>query len=153
MKLTKHELVEYFYANRKVFHKIISHFKLSSDDVIHDCVLKILDSKTEIYDLYNGHLTNYLKRLVRNCCINLVRKEREMVDIEKIELVENEIEYCELYDIISKSSLSEFKKQVIYEHFWKDQTYKQIGKNLNISDGTLKSAFCRSKDELKLLLS
>jgi len=152
MTLDKNELVEYFYENRKLFYKYIIRFKLDPDDVIHDCVLRILRSKTEIYELYNGQRINYLTRLVRNRCITLQNKEQRYTELNGYDVIEEQEEYSDALDMVNKSRLSDIKKKVIYGHFWKDLTYTELGKELNISDGTLKSAFCRSKKELKILL-
>lgn len=151
MKLEKNELVEYFYANRKLFRKYITKFGLDADDVVQDCCLKILESSTDVYELYNGQRVNYLYRLVRNCCINTHRKEQRYTEFNGYDIIDEEKDFPEMLDVVNKSHLSDIKKKVIYGHFWKDLTYKQLGKELNISDGTLKSSFCRSKKELKVL--
>ena len=132
-----------------LFYKYITRFKLDPDDIIHDCVLKILSSKTEIYELYNGQRINYLTRLVRNCCINSQQREQRYTELNGYDIIEDQVEYSDALDVLNNSHLSKIKKQVIYGHFWKDLTYTQMSKDMNVSDNTLKSAFYRSKEELK----
>ena len=151
MTLDKKELVEYFFANRHLFCNGITRFGLNPDDVIQECCLRILDSKAQVYEIYNGQRINYLRSLVRNCCINLNKRKQLFTPLNGYDVIEEEKPYPELLEIVNKSCMSDIKKKVIYGHFWRDLTYKQLSKEMNISDGTLKSSFCRSKKELKLL--
>lgn len=152
MILDKKELVEYFYANRQLFNGFISRFGLESDDIIQDCCLKILESDREYYNLYNGQRENYLKRFVGNHCKDIIKKHKKTIGLSGIDIKEDDVDYTGFLDVVNNSHLSLIRKQVIYNRFWRDLTYKQSGEELNVNECTLKSAFRRSKNELKLLL-
>jgi RNA polymerase sigma factor (sigma-70 family) len=152
MTLNKNELIDYFYTNRKLFYKYITKFGLDPDDVIHDCCLKLLESKTNIIIISKGDKLNYLYGFIKNNCISSHKKEKRYTELNGYDIMEEEKEVSELQDIVNRSRLSEFKKKVIIGHFGRDLTYKTLGEELHINVATLKSAFHRSKDELKLLL-
>jgi DNA-directed RNA polymerase specialized sigma24 family protein len=151
MKLDKNELVEYFYENRKLFTRSIARYGLDPGDIIHDCVLRILESRTDVYELYNGQRINYLRRLVKNCCITQLKREQRYTDLNGLDISDEEVNYPDMLNAVNGSHLSDIKKKIILGHFWRDLTYKQLGEEMNVSDGTLKSIFCRNKDEFKIL--
>lgn len=151
MTLDKQELVTYFYQNRKLFTKSIARYSLEPEDIIHDCVLRILESKTEIYELYNGQRVNYLRRLVKNCCITQLKREQRYVPINGLDISDEEVSYPDMLNVVKSSNLSEMKKKILLGHFWRDLTYKQLAEEMHVSDGTLKSIFCRNKEEFKVL--
>jgi DNA-directed RNA polymerase specialized sigma24 family protein len=56
-----------------------------------------------------------------------------------------------MLNAVNNSHMSDMKKKIILGHFWRDLTYKQLAEEMNMSDGTLKSIFCRNKEEFKAL--
>ena len=151
MTLDKDELVDYFYKNKRLFTKSIAHYNLDPDDIVHDCVLRILESKTQVYELYNGQRVNYLRRLVKNCCITQLKREQRYCDLNGLDISDEEVSYPDMLNAVNSSNMSDMKKKILLGHFWRDLTYKQLAEEMNMSDGTLKSIFCRNKEEFKAL--
>ncbi len=124
-------------------------------DAVHDAFTKVL-RKPEAYNANNGPLTPWFLRVVRNHCIDLIRRRRPGdVDVEELSepgpgperLLETAQRDRELQ--LALTRLSDTQRQIIVLRDYMDLSYAEIGGVLEIAPGTVMSRLHRARLALK----
>ena len=128
-------------------------------DAVHDAYAKAL-RKPDAYDANNGPLTPWFLRVVRNQCIDLIRRRRPgNVDVEELSEPgpgpENslEIEQRDQELLRALANLSAGQRQIIVLRDYLDLSYAEIADVLEIAQGTVMSRLHRARLALKEKLS
>ncbi|MEE9438102.1 MAG: RNA polymerase sigma factor [Saprospiraceae bacterium] len=125
--------------------------------IINDGFLKVF-KKIDTYN-YSGSFEGWVRRLVFNSLSDYFRKENKYLkfmifndeDIDKGYEPAQELYY---QDIIKLTDFLPSKtKKVFYKYAIEGYTHKDIGKTLNISEGTSKWHLSEARKKLKELLS
>jgi RNA polymerase sigma-70 factor (ECF subfamily) len=124
-------------------------------DAVHDVLAKVL-KKPQAYQAGNGPLKPWFLRVLRNHCIDLIRRRRpsdNTVD-ELIEpgsgpevLLENEQRDLNLQ--LSLANLSDGLREIIVLRDYMDLSYAEIADTLEIAPGTVMSRLHRARLALK----
>jgi RNA polymerase sigma-70 factor (ECF subfamily) len=112
--------------------------------------------KPDAYDANNGPLTPWFLRVVRNHCIDLIRRRRPG-DVAVEELNETgpgpekslEIAQRDQELQIALANLSSGQRQIIVLRDYMDLSYAEIADVLEIAQGTVMSRLHRSRMALK----
>ena len=124
-------------------------------DAVHDAFAKVL-MKPAAYDVGKGPLKPWFLRLVRNRCIDMIRRRRTgSVDIDELKSPgadpERSLEISqrdqELRDALAK--LSAEYRQIIVLRDYMDLSYIEITAVLEIAKGTVMSRLHRARMALK----
>ena len=124
-------------------------------DAVHDSFLKVL-RQPDAYQSGYGPLTPWFLRVVRNHCIDLIRRRRPqdgdldaLVDPtpgpeKKLEIAQRD---SELRSALEK--LSDAQRQIIVLRDYMDLAYSEIAQALDIAPGTVMSRLHRARMALK----
>jgi len=113
-----------------------------------------------------GNITAWVRRVVTNEIINLLRKRtldtNKDVDVEKVNVTdepiekENEIEYMGKYsskDIKNAiENLADGYKFIFIRYYYSGKSHKEIADELGISEGTSRSQLSKAKTHVKKYL-
>jgi RNA polymerase sigma-70 factor (ECF subfamily) len=124
-------------------------------DAVHDAFVKVL-KKPEAYKPGNGPLTPWFLRVVRNHCIDMIRRRRPgTVAIDELrdprpgpeaslEIVQRDLDLQK-----ALATLSADKRQIIVLRDYMDLSYAEIADVLEIAHGTVMSRLHRARLALK----
>ena len=124
-------------------------------DAVHDAFEKVF-RKPEAYDVNKGPLTPWFLRVVRNQCLDLIRKRRPVDDAvdelsdsapgpeASLEMIQRD---QELQDALAK--LSGGQREIIVLRDYMDLSYAEIAAVLEIAQGTVMSRLHRARMALK----
>jgi RNA polymerase sigma-70 factor (ECF subfamily) len=124
-------------------------------DAVHDAFAKVL-MNPGAYDVGKGPLKPWFMRLVRNRCIDMIRRRRTgSVDVDELKSPgtgpERSLEISqrdqELRDALAK--LSAQYRQIIVLRDYMDLSYIEIATVLEIAQGTVMSRLHRARMSLK----
>jgi len=126
-----------------------------AEDAVHDAYIKVL-RKPAAYDANNGPLTPWFLRVVRNHCIDMIRRRRP-TGVDSGELSDpgpgpqSTLEISqrdqELHSALEK--LSADQRQIIVLRDYMDLSYAGIADVLEIAQGTVMSRLHRARLALK----
>jgi RNA polymerase sigma-70 factor (ECF subfamily) len=124
-------------------------------DAVHDAFVKVL-RKPEAYKASNGPLTPWFLRVVRNHCIDMIRRRRHgTVEVDELrdprpgpegslEIAQRDMELHK-----ALATLSSEQKQIIVLRDYMDLSYAEIADILEIAKGTVMSRLHRARLALK----
>ena len=124
-------------------------------DAVHDAFAVALE-KPQAFDAKKGALKPWFLRVVRNRCIDMLRRRRgaslpveELVDSGATP--EDALADCQRRDIIQRAlqSIPAGKREMIVLRDYLDLSYAEIADVLNIAPGTVMSRLHRSRLALK----
>ena len=124
-------------------------------DAVHDAFAKAL-GKPAAYDAQKGSLKPWFLRVVRNSCIDLIRRRRPgESDVEELRdpgagpesLLEATQRDQELKRALAK--LSDDQRQIVVLRDYMDLSYAEIADVLEIASGTVMSRLHRARMALK----
>ena len=124
-------------------------------DAVHDAFVKAL-GKPDAYNPNTGPLTPWFLRVVRNHCIDLIRRRRPAYeDVDQLSdpepgplcSLETAERDQELRSALAK--LSNEQRQIIVLRDYMDLSYAEIGAVLDIVQGTVMSRLHRARMALK----
>lgn len=158
------DLVEkIFKQNKNKFYNIaLSYLKSDANakDAVSESMIKIMNNVNKIAKLSCPQLNAFCVTIVRNTCIDMLRKENKILLLDKDELEQkmDETQYFEenthnieqLFSIVNK--LSEEEKKLIYLRFGMEKGFKEIATILNISEETAKKRGQRVLAKLKVMM-
>ena len=130
-----------------------------AEDAVHDAFVKVF-KKPDAYDANKGPLTPWFLRMVRNHCIDLIRRRRPVdnnIDILTDNtpgpegLLEAAQRDHELHLALTK--LSAGQRQIIVLRDYMDLGYAEIADVLEVAEGTVMSRLHRARMALKEELS
>ena len=124
-------------------------------DAVHDAYLKVLE-KPEAYKAEIGPLAPWFLRVVRNRCIDMIRRRRPgTVEVDKLSHPgpdpEIAIESAQRDDglKLALSRLPETQREMIVLRDYLDLSYAEIAAVLDIAQGTVMSRLHRARMALK----
>jgi RNA polymerase sigma-70 factor (ECF subfamily) len=124
-------------------------------DAVHDAFAKAL-RKPEAYDANNGPLKPWFLRVVRNHCIDLIRRRRPAgVDVDELSdpgpgpEISLEIAQRDRELQLALAKLSAGQRQIIVLRDYMDLNYAEIANVLEIAQGTVMSRLHRARLALK----
>ncbi len=124
-------------------------------DAVHDSFAKVLN-KPDAYDANSGPLKPWFLRVVRNRCIDLIRRRRP-VSTDETELIEPDagpelkLEISQRNQELQTAlaSLCDWQRQIIVLRDYMDLSYAQIATVQDIAKGTVMSRLHRARMALK----
>ncbi len=128
-------------------------------DAVHDAIVKVL-KKPDAYNANNGPLKPWFMRVVRNRCIDLIRRRRpDGADVN--ELCESAPGPAGVLEIAQRdqalqlalSKLSSAQRQIIVLRDYLDLSYAEIAEIQEIAQGTVMSRLHRARLALKMELN
>lgn len=128
-------------------------------DVVQDAIVKTL-RRTGGYDRRNGPLAPWFLRVVRNACIDLIRRRRPVdPDVDALsapgpgpqEMLESSQRDRALHAALAR--LSPEQRQIIVLRDYMDLSYAEIAGVLDIPQGTVMSKLHRARTALREELS
>ncbi len=158
------DLVEkIFRENKNKFYNIAySYLKsdASAKDAVSESMIKIIKNIHKLVQLSCPQLNAFCVTIVKNTCIDLLRKEKKVLVLDDNELQQkvNEVNYHEPTNhhfddlLIAVKKLSEEERKFIYLRFGLDKTFKEIAIILNISEDAAKKRGQRTLTKLKKML-
>lgn len=124
-------------------------------DAVHDAFVKVLN-QPGAYNSKNGPLTPWFLRIVRNHCIDLIRRRRPgSVDVETLQDhapgPEGVTEIAQRDHQLQRAlaGLSDEQRQIIVLRDYMDLSYAEISQVLDIAQGTVMSRLHRARFALK----
>jgi RNA polymerase sigma-70 factor (ECF subfamily) len=124
-------------------------------DAVHDAFVKVL-KKPGAYDAGNGPLTPWFLRVVRNQCIDLIRRRRpanadvdELVDPRPGPEDSTSTAQRDQQLQLALSQLSARQRQIIVLRDYMDLSYAEIADVLEVAQGTVMSQLHRARLALR----
>lgn len=128
-----------------------------SEDAVHDAFINIAKSLDNISDAVSLRTKGYVVIIVRNICLNILKKQKQIVEIEDFD--ENiSYDLCLEDEVLSKLSfdsiieqimeLPEIYKDVLYLSYVEDLSVQEISELFNIPDETVKKRLQRGRKKL-----
>jgi RNA polymerase sigma-70 factor (ECF subfamily) len=126
-----------------------------AQDAVHDAFLKVL-GKPEAYDAGSGPLRAWFMRVVRNHCIDLIRRRRPATDdVERLSdfrpdpqaILETTQRDQQLHRALAR--LNNGQRQIIVLRDYMDLSYAEIALTLDIAQGTVMSRLHRARLALR----
>ena len=126
-----------------------------ASDAVHDSIIKAL-KKPNAYDASTGPLTPWFLRVVRNHCIDMIRRRRPG-DVDVVELSdpgpgpEGLLETAQRDQALQHalSGLSAGQREIIVLRDYMDLSYAEIAEILKVAPGTVMSRLHRARMALK----
>jgi RNA polymerase sigma-70 factor (ECF subfamily) len=127
-----------------------------AQDAVHDAFTTVLD-KPAAYDARKGPLKPWFLRVVRNRCIDMLRRRRESSSMPVDELAtptrtpEEALEASQLSSRVERAlaTLSAERREIVVLRDYLDLSYAEIAKVLDIAPGTVMSRLHRARLALK----
>lgn len=127
-------------------------------DAVHDSFASVL-SRPDAYNANKGPLKPWFFRVVRNRCLDMIRRRRDSTDqvselIDPAPNPEQRVADDQRSARIAGglASLSQDKREVVVLRDFLDLSYAEIANILNIAPGTVMSRIHRARVELKEVL-
>ncbi len=124
-------------------------------DAVHDVFAKVL-RKPHVYNADKGPFTPWFLRVVRNHCIDLIRRRHPGgVDVETLSdpgpgpQTSLEIAQRDQALQLALTKLPDLQRQIIVLRDYMDLSYAEIASVLNIAQGTVMSRLHRARMALK----
>lgn len=124
-------------------------------DAVHDAFAKVLRAP-EAYDSANGALKPWFLRVVRNRCIDLIRRRRPADDIvdelsDQAPGPDAVLEIAQRDRVLQQAlrSLSSGQREIIVLRDYMDLSYAEIAEVQEIAQGTVMSRLHRARMALK----
>jgi RNA polymerase sigma-70 factor (ECF subfamily) len=146
--------------NRNRFYKLAyawSGDAMLADDLVQDATRKALCSFDSLKD--DTKLKAWTCQIMLNCFRDWIRRRKDTVDIEDVNLISSSDPFSELGSRDTSRlvrhcirQLSENHRNVITLVDLMDFSYEEVSLSLNIPVGTVMSRLCRGRAQLKTLL-
>ena len=153
----KFEQVYKEYKKRMLFIAVkILHDQYEAEDAVHNAFIGIAKNIHMIHDVHSKDTFSYVIKAANNAALNLLSKKKTIVensdnifikdlnDEEFFEVVEIRESYNEVLEIIK--NMDPLYRDVLFLHYVKDMTAKEIGKLLNRKSGTVTQQIVRGKN-------
>jgi RNA polymerase sigma-70 factor (ECF subfamily) len=143
--------------------KVTGYNHTLAEDAVHNAFLSIIISKDRYLSIDSNKFQRLAFTIVRNKCIDLLRKEKPYVDItmdmletflesnEKtvVEQVMLQSEYDKIREYLMH--IDETSKQVLIMKYVFGMSYKEIGKKLNMTSKHVDTRILRAKGKIRKL--
>lgn len=126
-----------------------------AEDVVQDCFIKSFQKIHQLND--DASLGAWLKRIVVNKSLDVLREQKNIVWIDETLILETEIEIGndEIENDISiefiKESIQQLKEKysiILVLYLIEDYNHREIAEMLNIKESTVRNQYKRGKDQL-----
>lgn len=130
-----------------------------AEDVVQECFIKAFQKIHQLDN--NANLGSWLKRIVVNKSLDIVRKNKgvdfvnESLIVERTEEVKEDVDEQKLsVELIKKgiNTLSEKYRIILNLYLIEDYNHKEISKILNLKESTVRNQYKRGKDKLLLMI-
>jgi RNA polymerase sigma-70 factor (ECF subfamily) len=128
-----------------------------AEDAVHDAFIKIAKSMDNISEVNSARTKGYVVIIVRNISLNILKKQKNIVDIDDFEestiddfSLEDEVLAKLSFDFIVEeiSSLPLIYKDVLYLSYVENLKTQEISGLINISNETVKKRLQRGRKKL-----
>lgn len=155
---------EHRHALLKYALKITSHNQEMAEDAVHNAFISIINEKEKYFHLDSRDFRYLAVIIVKNKCIDLLRKERRYVDISMDELeiflesnekpIDEQVIISSEYAAIRRhmSSIDEISKQVLLMKYVLGMSYKEIGETLSMTPKHVDTRIYRAKEKVRRLV-
>jgi len=143
----------YHYIHRDIFSMI--HDRMLTDDIIQEAFIKAVASGPKLRS--DLHISAWVKQVARNTTIDWLRrrrKERQLLEVMSVSTneigVAHEIMNLER-DVLLHQALEELKpdyQKVLQLFYIEEQSYREICRELQISEGALAQRLARARKKL-----
>lgn len=147
--------LQYADAMYNVCVRILQH-PAEAEDALQEAFIKIFNNIQQYRN--ESSIGSWMKQIVTNTCLNILRKKKLVLDelVDDISENENERENEHDYSIEDiKKAIEELPQgyRVVFNLFmFEEYTHKQIAEMLEISESTAKSQLFKAKRKLKEIL-
>ena len=147
--------LQYADAMYNVCVRILQH-QAEAEDALQESFIKIFNNIQQYRN--ESSIGSWMKQIVTNTCLNILRKKKLVLDelVDDISENENERENEHDYSIEDiKKAIEELPQgyRVVFNLFmFEEYTHKQIAEMLEISESTAKSQLFKAKRKLKEIL-
>lgn len=143
--------------------KVAGHNQTMAEDAVHNAFVSIIKEKEKYLYMDSKNFRFVAVTIVRNKCIDLLRKEKRYADtpIEELEIyleteeksVEEQTLIASEYEIIRRhlASIDEISRQVLIMKYALGMSYKEIGETLDIPYDNIGIRIFRAKEKVKKL--
>lgn len=144
--------------------KVTGYNQSMAEDAVHNAFISIIKEKDKYFSLNSREFRFSAVIIVRNKCIDLLRKEKMYADIPIDELeifleskekpIEEQVIISSEYATIKKymKSIDEISSQVLIMKYVLGMSYKEIGERLNMTPKHVDTRIQRAKEKMRKLL-
>ena len=135
-----------------------------AEDAVHNVFLSIIQKKEKYLNLDCMDFRRLAVIIVRNKCIDILRKQKPFSDqpIEELEIflesneipVDEQIIFESEYELIRKhmDSIDEISRQVLIMKYILSMSYKEIGEELGMTPKHVDTRIMRAKEKVRRLM-
>ena len=135
-----------------------------AEDAVHNAFISIIQKKEKYLNLDCMDFRRSAVIIVRNKCIDILRKQKPFVNksIEELEIflesgeepVDEQVIFESEYELIRKylNSIDEISKQVLIMKYILNMSYKEIGEELGMTLKHVDTRIMRAKDKVRKLM-
>jgi len=135
-----------------------------AEDAVHNAFLSIINHKEKYFSLSCKDFRYSAVIIVRNKCIDLLRKQKlyTHIPMEELEIyletgdepIDDQIIASSMYEDIRRNlnSLDEISRQVLVMKYYFNMSYKEIGKQLNMTAKHVDTRIMRAKEKMRKLI-
>lgn len=160
-RLSQKALYERFYGKMMAVCVRYAKDRDEAGDMLHEGFMKVFDNIKNFG--YKGSFEGWVRRIMVNCCIDHLRKNKQQYLIVNTVIAESAARTSgddmpdeELADLISKEevmsavqALSPAYRTIFNLYVIEEYTHREISEMLDISEGTSKSNLAKAKFNLK----
>lgn len=144
--------------------KVTGNNQIMAEDAVHNAFVSIIKEKDKYLHLDSKNFRFVSVIIVRNKCIDLLRKEKRYADIpiEELEIylesdeksVEEQVVISSEYELVRRhmASIDEISRQVLVMKYSLGMSYKEIGESLNIASESIGIRISRAKEKVRKLV-
>lgn len=135
-----------------------------AEDAVHNAFISIIQKKDKYLNLDCMDFRRSTVIIVRNKCIDILRKQKHFVNksIEELEIflesdevdVDDQVVFKSEYELIRKyiNSIDEISKQVLLMKYILSMSYKEIGEELGMTPKHVDTRIMRAKKKVRKLM-
>ncbi len=143
--------------------KVTGNNQAMAEDAVHNAFLSIINNKEKYFNLGSRDFRFSAVIIVRNKCIDLLRKEKPYADISMDDLeifleskekpIEEQAIISAEYAAIRKhmSVIDEISRQILIMKYILGMSYKEIGEKLNMTPKHIETRIWRAKEKVRKL--
>lgn len=164
----RHKLAELYEANKAVLLRYaltVADSREMAEDAVHNAFLSVIKHKEALLALSNEDFRIRAIVIVKNKCVDLLRKENVYTDsaLDEIEYgldsgetaIDDRMTIHEEYDAVKRNinSLDEISKQVLEMKYILNMSYKEIGTELGMTPKHVGTRIERAKAKVRKLIA
>ena len=135
-----------------------------AEDAVHNTFISIIEKKEKYLDLSCRDFRRSAVIIVRNKCIDILRKQKPFSNkpIEELEIfleseevpIDDQIILLTEYELIRKymGSIDEISRQVLIMKYIQSMSYKEIGEELGMTPKHVDTRIMRAKEKVRKLI-